>query len=133
MLRATTKYVRSHSQRTWSLIISSREQKAYKTRLTGIKDELKHVERELRQLQPDLRKAQATYDNVKGKIDALAAVINAAEDEVFEDFCREIGVANIREYEERQLKLAQAESDARLQFDTQIARLTHAYVFALTA
>lgn len=56
---------------------------------------------------------------MKGKIDALAAVINEAEDGVFEEFCEEIGVANIREYEERQLK-------ARLQFDTQIARLTHA-------
>lgn len=63
---------------------------------------------------------------MKGKIDALAAVINEAEDGVFEEFCEEIGVANIRDYEERQLKVAQAESEARLQFDTQIARLTHA-------
>ena len=61
-------------------------------------------------------------------MDALAAVINEAEDDVFADFCEQIGVENIREYEERQLKLAQAESEARLQFDTQIARLTHAYV-----
>lgn len=57
----------------------------------------------------------------------MASVINAAEDDIFADFCREIGVANIREYEERQLKLVQAESEARLQFDTQIARLTHRY------
>ena len=57
----------------------------------------------------------------------MASVINAAEDDIFADFCSEIGVANIREYEERQLKLVQAESEARLQFDTQIARLTHKY------
>ncbi|KAH9848926.1 cohesin complex subunit psm1 [Lenzites betulinus] len=112
-----------------ALSVARDDQKANKTRLSGTKDELKHLDREIRQQQPELRKVQAAYDNVKGKIDALAEVINEAEDEVFEDFCAEIGVANIREYEERQLKLAQAESEARLQFDTQIARLTHAIQF----
>ena len=58
-------------------------------------------------------------------------MINAAEDDVFADFCREIRVENIREFEARQLKLAQAESEARLQFDTQIARLTHAYAVSI--
>ena len=73
-----------------------------------------------------MSQAQSAYEKVKEKVDALAAVINAAEDDIFADFCEQIGVSNIREYEERQLKLAQAESEARLQFDTQIARLTHA-------
>ena len=44
---------------------------------------------------------------------------------MFAQFCRKIKVSNIREYEERQLKLAQEESEARLRFDNQIARLTH--------
>lgn len=44
---------------------------------------------------------------------------------MFSDFCEDIGVESIREFEERQLKAAQEESAARLQFDTQIARLTH--------
>jgi len=53
--------------------------------------------------------------------------VDAAEDQVFGSFCREIGVASIRDYEARQLKLAQEESEARLRFETQIARLTHLY------
>lgn len=53
--------------------------------------------------------------------------MDAAEDQVFGAFCREIGVANIRDYEARQLKLAQEESEARLRFETQIARLSHLY------
>lgn len=44
---------------------------------------------------------------------------------MFGAFCQNIGVGNIREYEERQLRVAQEESQARLRFDTQIARLTH--------
>ncbi|KAI0726494.1 cohesin complex subunit psm1 [Fomitopsis betulina] len=94
-------------------------------RLDGIKDELKHVEREIRRIEPELRKAQKDYDKLKEKIDELASVINEAEDEIFADFCQSIGVENIREYEERQLKVATAESEARLQYEKQIARLSH--------
>lgn len=61
-------------------------------------------------------------------MDNLASIINAAEDEIFADFCANVGLANIREYEERQLKVAQEESEVRLKYDTQIARLTHQYV-----
>nr|VWO96457.1 Structural maintenance of chromosomes protein [Ganoderma boninense] len=103
---------------------------ACKAKLNGVRDEVKHIDREIRQIQPELRKAQTAYNKVKEQVDALAAVINEAEDGIFADFCEQIGVDNIREYEERQLKLAQAESEARLQFDTQIARLTHASQFA---
>ena len=55
-------------------------------------------------------------------------MVDAAEDGVYGDFCRQIGVVNIRDYEARQLKLAQEETEARLRFETQIARLTHLYV-----
>jgi structural maintenance of chromosome 1 len=58
--------------------------------------------------------------------------VHAAEDGLFGAFCASIGVADIREYEERQLKVAQLESEARLRFDTQIARLTHQSVFSST-
>jgi structural maintenance of chromosome 1 len=52
-------------------------------------------------------------------------VIDSAEDGVFASFCSQIGVGNIREYEERQLKVAEEESQARLRFDQQVARLMH--------
>ena len=68
---------------------------------------------------------QATHSGLQERIDALQSVINDAEDGVFADFCDAIGVADIREFEERQLKVAQEESAARMQFDLQIARLTH--------
>lgn len=72
--------------------------------------------------------AQATYDALFSKIQELQLTVFAAEDDVFDTFCRQIGVPNIRQYEERQMKVAQEESEARLRFDTQIARLTHQYV-----
>ncbi|KAM6496344.1 condensin complex subunit SMC1 [Amanita muscaria] len=98
---------------------------ACKLRLTGIKDELKHVDREIKKNLPELRKLQTTYDNIHAQISGLQSTVEKAEDGVFAQFCRKIKVSNIREYEERQLKLAQEESEARLRFDNQIARLTH--------
>ncbi|TEB34053.1 condensin complex subunit SMC1 [Coprinellus micaceus] len=98
---------------------------ACKLRLTGLKEELKHVDKELKTLVPQLKKATSAYAALKSQIDGLAETINAAEDAIFVQFCRKIKVSNIREYEERQLKIAQEESQARLRYDTQIARLTH--------
>ncbi len=76
-------------------------------------------------------KANTAHKTLQGRIAELVAKVNTAEDGVFTPFCRKIGVSNIREYEERQLKLAQEESQARLRFDTQIARLTNQYVLML--
>jgi len=69
--------------------------------------------------------ATAAYSKLQEQTAALHSVIDEAEDEIFGSFCRKIGVDSIREYEERQLKVAQEESQARLRFDTQIARLTN--------
>lgn len=68
---------------------------------------------------------QTTYDSLASRIQELVSTVNHAEDGIFARFCQRINVSNIREYEERQLKLAQEESEARLRYDTLIARLTH--------
>jgi structural maintenance of chromosome 1 len=69
--------------------------------------------------------AQKAVDNQNAKVEELASQVNAADDEIFADFCRRIRVANIREYENVQLKAAQEENDALLKYKTQIARLEH--------
>lgn len=38
------------------------------------------------------------------KLDQLKEKLNSVEDDVFADFCASIGVANIRQYEERELR-----------------------------
>ncbi|KAG2124257.1 hypothetical protein BD769DRAFT_1653050 [Suillus cothurnatus] len=98
---------------------------ACKSRYNGIKEELKHVERELKKLSPELKKAQTSHSKLSSQIAELRSVIDSAEDGVFTSFCSQIGVGNIREYEERQLKVAEEESQARLRFDQQVTRLMH--------
>ncbi|KAI0041884.1 cohesin complex subunit psm1 [Auriscalpium vulgare] len=108
-----------------SLQVARDDLSAVKHKVTGLKDELKHVERTIKQNTPELNKARKALSALREKIAELESVIAEAEDGIFSTFCAQIGVSNIREYEERQLKLAQEESTARLRFDTQIARLTH--------
>ncbi|TRZ05488.1 hypothetical protein HGM15179_021619, partial [Zosterops borbonicus] len=45
------------------------------------------------------------------------------EDEVFEEFCREIGVRNIREFEEEKVKRQNEIAKKRLEFENQKTRL----------
>ncbi|KJA20749.1 hypothetical protein HYPSUDRAFT_166635 [Hypholoma sublateritium FD-334 SS-4] len=111
------------------IVVFKDDLNASKLRITGIKDELKHIDRELRAISPELKKSRNTCQTLQGRVASLAGVVNAAEDSVFSGFCRKIGVSDIREYEERQLKVAQEESQARLRFDAQIARLSHAIEF----
>lgn len=94
---------------------------------------MQHVRGQLNALTPQLNAAAAAHDQLREQVETLQAVIGEADDSVFGDFCRRIGVGNIRDYEERQLKVAQAVSEARHRFDTQIARLTTQYVFHLDA
>lgn len=75
--------------------------------------------------------AQKSYDEVASKIASLRSVVDEAEDDIFADFCRRIGATDVREYENRQLKVAQEEQEAKMRFETQLKRLQHQCVLSL--
>ncbi|KAG8997801.1 Structural maintenance of chromosomes protein 1 [Tulasnella sp. JGI-2019a] len=108
-----------------ALTIARDELSAAKLKATGIKDELKHTEKEIKKHAPDVQKLEQAHATHVQRINELEGVIFAADDKIFNSFCRKIKVKNIREYEQRQLKVAQEGSEARLRYETQIARLTH--------
>jgi structural maintenance of chromosome 1 len=49
-------------------------------------------------------------------------------DKVYRDFSISVGVKNIREYEERQLKDAQALQERKLSLSNQMSKLKYQYV-----
>ncbi|CAE6482912.1 unnamed protein product [Rhizoctonia solani] len=111
------------------LQLAKDDQSALKSRLTGLKDELKHVESELRKLNPEVEQATVAHNSANEQIEELSDAINQAEDEVFAAFCQEVGVSNIREYEEQQLKAQTEELETKMRFESQIARLSHQIAF----
>lgn len=54
--------------------------------------------------------------------------INEIVDRIYKDFSQSVGVANIREYEETQLKNAQNVAEERLDLSNQLAKLKYQYV-----
>eukprot|EP00051_Salpingoeca_urceolata_P022247 m.357413 g.357413 ORF g.357413 m.357413 type:complete len:515 (-) comp19941_c4_seq6:110-1654(-) len=72
---------------------------------------------------PDLEKAASKCTKHETGIQKAEAALNSAVDKVFAKFCKEIRVANIREYETQRLSGAQARAKERLQYSKQIAAL----------
>lgn len=58
--------------------------------------------------------------------------MNNVEDHVYADFCAKIGVANIRQYEERELVLQQERAKIKADFDQQIDRIASRLDFEKT-
>ncbi|XP_010177096.1 PREDICTED: structural maintenance of chromosomes protein 1B-like, partial [Mesitornis unicolor] len=59
----------------------------------------------------------------KEKIEELQKKINEAEDAVFQEFCEEIGIENIRVYEQENVKQQEEIDKRRLEFESQKTRL----------
>lgn len=57
------------------------------------------------------------------QIDSVLEETHKIEDSIFADFSRTVGVSNIREYEEKQLKEAQEYNQRKLKFTDHISKL----------
>ncbi|KAK0550612.1 Structural maintenance of chromosomes protein 1 [Tilletia horrida] len=100
-----------------------------KSRMTGISEEITANDASKQANEPKLATSRERLAETTSQIDALEVVVNAAEDSVFNAFCARIGVENIREYEETQLKALQERSDEQVEYESQLARLAHQIKF----
>ncbi|PWN23168.1 cohesin complex subunit psm1 [Microstroma glucosiphilum] len=99
------------------------------SRLTGLQTEFANVKKQIRDNRPKVETARSTAESTQSQMNALTETVNADDDELFASFCERIGVADIREYEERQLQVLERQKDARLEFETQMKRLEHQIKF----
>lgn len=95
------------------------------SRYNGLMAELDNVKRQREEISPRLVEAQSGAQSIQEQVDSLKTVVDAEDDRIFADFCQRIGVRDIREYEEGQLRLLERQKDARLEFETQLKRLEH--------
>ncbi|XP_065059066.1 structural maintenance of chromosomes protein 1A-like [Rhopilema esculentum] len=77
------------------------------------------------ELEPDFEKYQRQIKGREKEIRKLADRLNAVQDEIFAEFCVTIGVENIRQYEEKQLKAVQEKQEKKLEFTKQQSRLNN--------
>ncbi|XP_026313988.1 structural maintenance of chromosomes protein 1A [Hyposmocoma kahamanoa] len=85
--------------------------------------ELAELERKIDNFVPQIEAIEHTIRARDLKIQEIKENMNNVEDVVFKGFCRDIGVANIRQYEERELRAQQERAKRRMEFDAQIDRI----------
>ncbi|KAM9311304.1 structural maintenance of chromosomes protein 1B [Gastrophryne carolinensis] len=85
--------------------------------------EQSRLESEISNLASQLAMLTEELQTQKVKIEDTQELMNKLEDRVFERFCEEIGVQNIRDYEEEHVKQHQETDRKRLEFESQKTRL----------
>ncbi|XP_005379547.1 PREDICTED: structural maintenance of chromosomes protein 1B [Chinchilla lanigera] len=77
-----------------------------------LQSELLNIESQCAMLSEGIREQQQRIEDFQEKIDKV-------EDEIFRDFCEEIGLENIREFENKHVKQQQEIDQKRLEFEKQ--------------
>ncbi|PHT46563.1 Structural maintenance of chromosomes protein 1 [Capsicum baccatum] len=96
----------------------------------SIADKLQNLEREKGSIENEIGHIQPELEQLNRKIDARAQEISSREkrindivDRIYKKFSESVGVRNIREYEENQLKAVQELSEERLNLHNQQSKL----------
>eukprot|EP00897_Mesotaenium_endlicherianum_P000577 jgi/Mesen1/1051/ME000122S00048 len=88
-----------------------------------LESEIQNIVRKKEELLPELTKLKDAIAGRAQTISELESKINEITDRIYESFSRSVGVANIREYEENQLKEAQEYAERMLGLKNQRAKL----------
>ncbi|XP_022082517.1 structural maintenance of chromosomes protein 1A-like [Acanthaster planci] len=86
---------------------------------------IQKLQQELEGYEPRMEAIEEQITQRAELIMAKRTQMNRVEDEVFADFCRSIGVENIRQYEEKELRAQQERAKKRLEFENQKSRLVN--------
>ncbi|RZC33774.1 structural maintenance of chromosomes protein 1A [Asbolus verrucosus] len=102
-----------------------------KTDMESTMKQIKAVDNELAKLSdemvkygPKIEEIEKTMQTREQQIEEIKLQMNSVEDVVFSKFCQEIGIKNIRQYEDRELRAQEERKQKRLEFQKQINRIT---------
>ncbi|KAG2719149.1 hypothetical protein I3760_03G256200 [Carya illinoinensis] len=101
------------------------EKRSIEDKLANLRQEKQNIEEEINRINPELQKLKSAVDKRSVQIKKLEKRINEIVDHIYRDFSESVGVANIREYEENQLKAAQNIAEERLSVSGQLAKLKY--------
>ena len=97
--------------------------------MASLQKELNKLQEELATYQPQLHEIEKVMSERESSISDVKEKMNSLEDVCFKEFCQQIGVDNIRQYEDQEL-LAQTErANKRLEFEKQKNRILNQLEF----
>ncbi|XP_010262325.1 PREDICTED: structural maintenance of chromosomes protein 1 [Nelumbo nucifera] len=94
-------------------------------KLLKLKQEKLNIKEEINHIEPELHKLKSLIAKRKTEIGKLEKRINEIVDRIYKKFSESVGVKNIREYEENQLKAAQQMAEQRLSLSNQMSKLKY--------
>ncbi|KAJ6352265.1 hypothetical protein OIU76_001470, partial [Salix suchowensis] len=101
------------------------EKKSIEDKLASLKKEKRVIKEEIDRINPELRKLKETVEKRATEIGKLEKRINDIVDRIYRKFSQDVGVENIREYEENHVKTAQHMAEERLSLSNQLAKLKY--------
>eukprot|EP00108_Taenia_solium_P006905 TsM_000765300 transcript=TsM_000765300 gene=TsM_000765300 len=93
--------------------------------LSGNEEEVNNLKASLEEVNERLSMCQTKMQELQISINAEKAKMDNVEDTVLHDFCVSIGVENIREYEDRELRIARERDRKRMEFTNQLQRINN--------
>jgi len=103
------------------LAFTAEELSATSQKLAAANTELDIVSKQIKALSPALQQIGEEVQAATEEYERYQKEIADAEDLIFADFCRKIGLANIREYEKRESSLNEQYNTQKLAYEKQIA------------
>ncbi|CAG9764910.1 unnamed protein product [Ceutorhynchus assimilis] len=94
------------------------------TQIKKVEREIETLVKEMKRYGPEIEAIEKDMHTREQQIEEIKLRMNNVEDDVFSDFCAEIGVKNIRQYEDRELRAQEERKQKRLEFQMQINRIT---------
>ncbi|ODN84648.1 hypothetical protein L202_00553 [Cryptococcus amylolentus CBS 6039] len=114
------------------IFIAKDELASIEVRLRGSREELKHAQSSIKKLDPELKAKTRAVTSIEQRSSALTDRIKEADNAVFGAFCEKIGVTDINEYEDVQLRIANEANEAMEEFAAQKARVKHQIDFEVS-
>lgn len=97
--------------------------------IAELEKELKLLELRFEESGPRREKIEKSMAERDVRIQEMKERMNSVEDVVFRDFCNRIGMENIRQYEERELRSQQERLKKRMEFENQKNRIVNQLEF----
>ncbi|KAJ3677874.1 hypothetical protein LUZ60_001677 [Juncus effusus] len=104
---------------------SNVEEKKLVEKLARLENEKATIKEQISRVKPELQKLTSVITKKKEEAKKLEKRINEIIDKIYKDFSRAVGVSNIREYEENQLKAAQSLQERKLTLNNQMSKLKY--------
>ncbi|KAL0676836.1 hypothetical protein Bca4012_004817 [Brassica carinata] len=101
------------------------EKKSIKDKLPNLEQAKRNITEESRRINVELSKSRDEVDKRNTEIRKLEKRINEIVDHIYTGFSKSVGLTNIREYEEKQLKEAQEVAEERLNLSNQLAKVEY--------